>query len=200
MSSNKLTLHTCSPSLFTTPATKPAIPTICLVATTPSPANSSVTPWSEPQPPLTLILVLAPKTPSSDAIHRRLILEQEWELGETASARKSRMSPDGKGCGPALGEADMRSLKNAVGNKIGRDLELVLAILPTSSTDVYHAIKSFGDVIASFPTQCVQENKIERANDQYCANLGMKINAKIGGINSLPRSGALENLSALHQP
>ncbi|KAG2041475.1 ribonuclease H-like domain-containing protein [Suillus americanus] len=89
---------------------------------------------------------------------------------------------------------DMRSLKHSVNNKIGRDLEMVLAILPTSSTDIYHAIKSFGDVIAGFPTQCVRENKIERANDQYCANLGMKINAKLGGVNSLPRSGALEKL------
>ncbi|KIK45842.1 hypothetical protein CY34DRAFT_22361 [Suillus luteus UH-Slu-Lm8-n1] len=78
--------------------------------------------------------------------------------------------------------------------KLGRDPDLVLAILPTSSTDIYHAIKSFGDVIAGFPTQCVRENKIERANDQYCANLGMKINAKLGGVNSLPKSGALEKL------
>lgn len=89
---------------------------------------------------------------------------------------------------------DMRSLKNSVYSKIGKDPELVLAILPTSSTDIYHAIKSFGDVIAGFPTQCVRENKIERANDQYCANLGMKINAKLGGVNSLPKSGALEKL------
>ncbi|KAG2752172.1 Piwi-domain-containing protein [Suillus brevipes Sb2] len=90
--------------------------------------------------------------------------------------------------------SDMRSLKNSVYSKIGKDPELVLAILPTSSTDIYHAIKSFGDVIAGFPTQCVRENKIERANDQYCANLGMKINAKLGGVNSLPKSGALEKL------
>jgi hypothetical protein len=58
--------------------------------------------------------------------------------------------------------------------------------IPTSSTDIYHAIKSFGDVIAGFPTQHIRENKIERPNDQYCANLGMKINAKLEGVNSLP--------------
>ncbi|KAG2741886.1 hypothetical protein P692DRAFT_20640427, partial [Suillus brevipes Sb2] len=57
--------------------------------------------------------------------------------------------------------------------------ERVLAVLPTSSTDIHHAIKSFGDVIAGFPTQRIRENKIERANNQYCANLGMKINAKL---------------------
>jgi hypothetical protein len=64
--------------------------------------------------------------------------------------------------------------------------ERALAILPTSSTDIYHAIKSFGDVIAGSPTQRIRENKIKRANDQYCANLGMKINAKLEGVNSLP--------------
>ncbi|KAG1847046.1 hypothetical protein F4604DRAFT_1936086 [Suillus subluteus] len=214
MNSNKPTLHTCSPSLFTTPATKPAIPTICLVAATPSPANSSVTPWSEPSPHLLSFSFLHQKPrpqmqhvgisysskSGSAGIKIYVNPTSDSKIGETASVRKSCMAPDGKGCGPALGEADMQSLKNVVSNKIGRDPELVLAILPMSSTDVYHAIKSFGDIIAGFPTQCVRENKIKRANDQYCVNLGMKINAKLGGVNSLPRSGALEKLSALHQP
>ncbi|KAG1736714.1 Piwi domain-containing protein [Suillus lakei] len=98
------------------------------------------------------------------------------------------------GSGASSVAKDMMSVGTSVNNKTGRHPELVLAILPTSSTDIYHAIKSFGDVIAGLPTQCVRENKIERANDQYCANLGMKINAKLGGTNSMPRSGALEKL------
>ncbi|KAG2133863.1 ribonuclease H-like domain-containing protein [Suillus cothurnatus] len=91
---------------------------------------------------------------------------------------------------------DMRSLRLSVQSKIGRDLEMVLAILPTSAVDIYSAIKTFGDVHTGCPTQCVRENKIERANDQYCSNLAMKINAKLGGVNSLPRSGALEKLQS----
>jgi eukaryotic translation initiation factor 2C len=43
-------------------------------------------------------------------------------------------------------EQDMRSLRLSVQSKIGRDLEMVLAILPTSAADIYGTIKSFGDV------------------------------------------------------
>ncbi|KAJ8580446.1 hypothetical protein M405DRAFT_938749, partial [Rhizopogon salebrosus TDB-379] len=46
------------------------------------------------------------------------------------------------------------------------------------------------------PTQCIRENKIERVNEQYCVNLAMKINAKLGGVNALPRSPALEKLTS----
>ncbi|OJA17422.1 hypothetical protein AZE42_04820 [Rhizopogon vesiculosus] len=89
---------------------------------------------------------------------------------------------------------DMRSLGEYINKKTGSLPELVLVILPTSSADIYLAVKQFGDVHVGMPTQCVRENKIERANDQYCANLGMKINVKLGGVNALPRSPALEKL------
>jgi eukaryotic translation initiation factor 2C len=39
------------------------------------------------------------------------------------------------------------------------------------------------------PTQCLQSKKLQsdRGLDQYCANVSMKINAKLGGINvSIP--------------
>ncbi|KAG1749019.1 ribonuclease H-like domain-containing protein [Suillus paluster] len=99
------------------------------------------------------------------------------------------------GSGASSVVKDMRSIGQDVNNKTKRLPELVLAILPVSSADIYMVIKQFGDVHAGVPTQCVRENKIAKANDQYCANLGMKINAKLGGVNSLPRSGALEKLT-----
>ncbi|KAG1876351.1 hypothetical protein F4604DRAFT_1924637 [Suillus subluteus] len=119
MNSNKPTLHTCSPSLFATPATKPAIPTICLVAATPSPANSSVTPWSEPSPHSLSFSFLHPKPcpqmqhvgvsysskSGSAGIKIYVNPTSDSKIGETASVRKSHMALDGKGCGPAPGEA-----------------------------------------------------------------------------------------------
>ncbi|KAG1892826.1 hypothetical protein F4604DRAFT_1672753 [Suillus subluteus] len=75
-----------------------------------------------------------------------------------------------------------------------RDPELVLTVLPTSSTDIYHAIKLV-TMLSMLPTQ---ENKIKRANDQYCMNLGMKTDSKFRGVISLPRSAVLvKPMSAL---
>ncbi|KAG2338846.1 hypothetical protein BDR05DRAFT_951659 [Suillus weaverae] len=81
------TTRTRSPSPFATPSSKPAIPTIRLVAATPSPANSSVAPWSEPQPPI----ALAPKAPSSDATPRRRLVPKKTKLG-LLSSRETDLS------------------------------------------------------------------------------------------------------------
>ncbi|KAJ8584913.1 hypothetical protein M405DRAFT_433214 [Rhizopogon salebrosus TDB-379] len=69
---------------------------------------------------------------------------------------------------------DMKSLGEYVQKASGSLPKLVLVILPTSSADIYLAVKQFGDVHVGVPMQCVRENKIERVNEQYCANLAMK--------------------------
>ncbi|OJA11619.1 hypothetical protein AZE42_05475 [Rhizopogon vesiculosus] len=66
-----------SPSLLATPAPKHSIPTIRLVAATPSEANNSVAPWSEQQPPTPL----APKASSSDAAPRKRLVPKKSKLG-----------------------------------------------------------------------------------------------------------------------
>ncbi|KAG2365179.1 hypothetical protein BDR07DRAFT_1470529 [Suillus spraguei] len=81
------TTRTRSPSPFETPATKPAIPTIRLITATPSPADSSVAPWSEPQPPP----ALAPKASSSDATPRRRVVPKKSKLG-LLSSRETDLS------------------------------------------------------------------------------------------------------------
>lgn len=81
------TIRTRSPSPFETPVTRPAIPTIRLVAATPSPANPSIAPWSEPQPPI----ALAPKATSSDATPRRRLVPKKSKLG-LLSSRETDLS------------------------------------------------------------------------------------------------------------
>ncbi|KAG1847994.1 hypothetical protein C8R48DRAFT_779063 [Suillus tomentosus] len=81
------TIRTRSPSPFETPATKPAIPTIRLIAATPSSADSSIAPWSEPQPPL----ALAPKASSSDATPRKRLVPKKSKLG-LLSSRENDLS------------------------------------------------------------------------------------------------------------
>jgi len=63
---------------------------------------------------------------------------------------------------------------------------LVICILPEGATDLYTAIKHFGDVSAGVATQCMKSIKCFRAKAQYFANVCLKINVKLGGINTIP--------------
>ncbi|KAI6110019.1 Piwi domain-containing protein [Pisolithus sp. B1] len=72
--------------------------------------------------------------------------------------------------------------------------DLILVVLPSSAAEIRLAVKQFGDVHTGISTQCVREDKIARANNQYCNNVAMKINAKLGGVNAVPRSSVLDKL------
>ncbi|KAI6043075.1 Piwi domain-containing protein [Pisolithus marmoratus] len=72
--------------------------------------------------------------------------------------------------------------------------DLILVVLPSSAAEIRLAVKQFGDVHTGISTQCVREDKIARANNQYCNNVAMKINAKLGGVNSIPKSSVLDKL------
>ncbi|KAJ2840688.1 hypothetical protein FBU31_000212, partial [Coemansia sp. 'formosensis'] len=65
--------------------------------------------------------------------------------------------------------------------------QLLLVILPTTNTQVYQTVKNCAYTTLGIHTQCMQSKHIQRPNMQYCANLCLKINAKLGGVNqSLP--------------
>lgn len=72
--------------------------------------------------------------------------------------------------------------------------DLILVVLPSSAAEIRLAVKQFGDVHTGISTQCVREDKIARANNQYCNNVAMKINAKLGGVNAIPKAPALDKL------
>ncbi|KAI1796007.1 Piwi-domain-containing protein [Ganoderma leucocontextum] len=63
--------------------------------------------------------------------------------------------------------------------------ELVLCILPQHATEIRQVIKNWGDVKRSVSTQCVRAGKWEKANDQYYNNVALKINSRMGGVNSV---------------
>ncbi|QRW00807.1 protein argonaute 3 [Ceratobasidium sp. AG-Ba] len=62
---------------------------------------------------------------------------------------------------------------------------LVVAIMPQSSGDIYPAVKRFGDVTAGVATQCLKGAKCKKGNPQYFGNVCLKINVKLGGINAV---------------
>ncbi|CAG8681311.1 7007_t:CDS:2, partial [Acaulospora colombiana] len=62
--------------------------------------------------------------------------------------------------------------------------QLVLCILPNTGQQLYGSIKFASDTVLGVATQCVQGKHIYQPKKQYCANVCLKINVKLGGMNS----------------
>ncbi|KAJ1773365.1 hypothetical protein IW140_000965 [Coemansia sp. RSA 1813] len=76
----------------------------------------------------------------------------------------------------------------------GEAPQLLLVILPTTNTQVYQTVKNWAYTTLGIQTQCMQAKHIQRPNPQYCANLCLKINTKMGGTNQSLRSADLQKL------
>ncbi|XP_020617491.1 protein argonaute-2-like isoform X2 [Orbicella faveolata] len=63
------------------------------------------------------------------------------------------------------------------------DLQLIMVVLPERSKRLYPEIKRVGDIVLGIPTQCVLSKYVQQAKPDLCANIALKINAKLGGIN-----------------
>ncbi|KAJ1980491.1 hypothetical protein H4R35_001111 [Dimargaris xerosporica] len=63
--------------------------------------------------------------------------------------------------------------------------DVVFVVLPTTLSTLYGEVKRVSDTMMGVPTQCMQKNKVGRSNVQYIANVGLKVNVKLGGINSV---------------
>ncbi|KAI9063285.1 argonaute-like protein [Trametes sanguinea] len=84
------------------------------------------------------------------------------------------------------------------GNKGGPDL--IVAVMPEASADLYMRVKHFGDITQGVATQCLKSSKCTRAKPQYFANVCLKINVKLGGINTVPDSRSVPVLTDPHNP
>ncbi|KAF9930836.1 Eukaryotic translation initiation factor 2C [Linnemannia zychae] len=79
------------------------------------------------------------------------------------------------------------SLKNAwmrAGNAVKSQPQLIVCILPNTGVPLYAEIKRVSDTIIGIPTQCIQMTHTRVPKKQYCANVCLKINVKLGGMNS----------------
>ncbi|KAI7880301.1 Piwi-domain-containing protein [Lichtheimia hyalospora FSU 10163] len=87
--------------------------------------------------------------------------------------------------GDPQGNVD-RTLKEAwlkAGNVSKATPQLILCILPNTGVPLYAEIKRISDTVIGIPTQCVQSKHINDAKKQYCANVCLKVNMKLGGMN-----------------
>ncbi|KAF8525338.1 Piwi domain-containing protein [Gautieria morchelliformis] len=84
------------------------------------------------------------------------------------------------------GAAAIRSFEDQFRQNDPKRPTFILVILPDSAIDIRTSVKSWGDCIRGCPTQCMKTGKLAKANNQYCNNLALKINTKLGGVNSIP--------------
>lgn len=79
-----------------------------------------------------------------------------------------------------------RAAKQAAGGPSAPPPQLIMCIVD-GDADIYGAIKrtAYCDLPSPVPSQCVIGRKAlnERGQDQYCANVAMKVNVKLGGAN-----------------
>ncbi|GBC01533.1 hypothetical protein RclHR1_04220001, partial [Rhizophagus clarus] len=62
--------------------------------------------------------------------------------------------------------------------------QLILCILPNTGVPLYAEIKRVSDTVIGVASQCIQSRRMFSAKKQYCANVCLKINVKLGGMNS----------------
>ncbi|KAG8903969.1 hypothetical protein FRB99_002448 [Tulasnella sp. 403] len=91
--------------------------------------------------------------------------------------------------------AKMGEIRKAVHQAVQDDPRLVICVLPHPAPELRTAIKRFGDFTVGVATQIVVGSKVKNKSpnqiNQYCNNLALKINAKLGGVNCAPGKGAI---------
>ncbi|KAI8062500.1 Piwi domain-containing protein [Gongronella butleri] len=79
-----------------------------------------------------------------------------------------------------------RTLKEAwlkAGNAAKAQPQMIFCLLPNTGVALYAEIKRVSDTIIGVPTQCLQSKHIGEPKKQYCANVCLKVNMKLGGVN-----------------
>ncbi|KAJ6566989.1 argonaute-like protein [Mycena capillaripes] len=77
---------------------------------------------------------------------------------------------------------------------------LFVFVLPEGGNDLYTIVKHWGDVKKGVATQCLKSRKCTKAKIQFWANVALKINVKLGGINVITDPSQVAVLSDPHNP
>uniref|UniRef100_D8PXF5 Argonaute-like protein n=1 Tax=Schizophyllum commune (strain H4-8 / FGSC 9210) TaxID=578458 RepID=D8PXF5_SCHCM len=77
--------------------------------------------------------------------------------------------------------------------EMGLAVKMIVVILPMNGDQIWEHTKFWGDIDKGVATQCLKADKCRKANIQYWANVCLKINGKLGGINAIadPQSAAV---------
>ncbi|KAF9003115.1 Piwi-domain-containing protein [Hymenopellis radicata] len=74
-------------------------------------------------------------------------------------------------------------------------VQLIVVLFPNKGDQIRSAVKQWGDVMHGILTSHMKEDKLPRANNQYYANVALKINARLGGSNHIVQSPTFNEIS-----
>ncbi|TRM60484.1 Piwi domain-containing protein [Schizophyllum amplum] len=94
----------------------------------------------------------------------------------------------------------LTDLMNEAKTTKGVQLKIVVVILPNNGDEIWATTKFWGDISMGVATQCLKAQKCAGANIQYWANVCLKLNGKLGGINTVPDPQSANILSDPHHP
>ena len=69
----------------------------------------------------------------------------------------------------------------AAGNQVQMRPQMLMVILSNRSTEIYNRVKKNADCRWGVMSQCVQASNVVKNQPQYCSNVLMKFNCKLGG-------------------
>ncbi|RIA81109.1 Piwi domain-containing protein [Glomus cerebriforme] len=81
-------------------------------------------------------------------------------------------------------EESLKKVWIKAGNAAKAQPQIILCILPNKGVPLYAEIKRVCDTVIGVASQCVQCDHMEKPKKQYCANVCLKMNVKLGGMNS----------------
>lgn len=96
---------------------------------------------------------------------------------------------------PAEVERILNGAWSTIGKRCGDQPQLILCLLPTTNVTLYAEIKRVCDTSLGVASQCLLVKNIHAPKKQYCANVCLKINVKLGGLNVFLTSNQLPFLS-----
>ena len=91
-----------------------------------------------------------------------------------------------------LPEALAKTFQKA-GDKAQMRPQMIMVILPDKSSDTYQRVKRNMDCRFGVMSQCVQSANVVKNAPQYCSNVLMKFNLKLGGTTSTLKSVSIPN-------
>jgi eukaryotic translation initiation factor 2C len=81
------------------------------------------------------------------------------------------------------------------GNSYQTRPQILVCILPNTGVSLYAEIKRVADTVVGVATQCIQGKHLQSPKTQYCANVCLKMNVKLGGMNSYLSTSELPFIS-----